>query len=113
MAISSALPTKSLINLAVYSGIILLFVFIAILPSRTETGNLDFEIDNIKLKIEEQRIQSEKLKGVIEMAGAVCHELNQPLQTILGFSELLMLDLENNGEHQRKKLRVLPAVKNY
>jgi len=48
-------------------------------------------------KVEEQRIQSEKLKGVIEMAGAVCHELNQPLQTILGFSELLMLDLENDN----------------
>jgi len=44
---------------------------------------------------EEHRIQSEKLKGVIEMAGAVCHELNQPLQAVLGFSELLMMDLSN------------------
>jgi signal transduction histidine kinase len=48
-------------------------------------------------KVEEQRIHGEKLKGVIEMAGAVCHELNQPLQAISGYSELLMMDLENDN----------------
>lgn len=38
-------------------------------------------------------LQHEKMKGVMEMAGAVCHELNQPLQTILGNSEIMLLDL--------------------
>jgi phosphoserine phosphatase RsbU/P len=38
----------------------------------------------------------DKLQGVLEMAGAVCHELNQPLQIVSGFSELLMLDMNNN-----------------
>jgi len=28
------------------------------------------------------------------MAGAVCHELNQPLQAVSGFSEILLLDLK-------------------
>jgi hypothetical protein len=37
--------------------------------------------------------QHEKMEGVMEMAGAVCHELNQPLQTILGNSEIMLLDL--------------------
>ncbi len=37
--------------------------------------------------------EREKLQGVLEMAGAVCHELNQPLQSVSGFSELLLLDL--------------------
>jgi CheY-like chemotaxis protein len=36
-------------------------------------------------------IAEEKLQGVLEMAGAVCHELNQPLQTITGFAQLLAL----------------------
>ncbi len=36
-------------------------------------------------------IEEKKLQGVIEMAGAVCHELNQPLQTITGFAQLLAL----------------------
>lgn len=39
---------------------------------------------------ERERLKKEKLKGVVEMAGAVCHELNQPLQTIMGNAELLM-----------------------
>lgn len=42
---------------------------------------------------EEQLRQHEKMEGVMEMAGAVCHELNQPLQTILGNSEIMLLDL--------------------
>ncbi len=44
-------------------------------------------------------LQEEKLEGVLEMAGAVCHELNQPLQAISGFSELLMKGL---GDHDPK-----------
>ncbi len=42
---------------------------------------------------EEQLLQHEKMEGIMEMAGAVCHELNQPLQTILGNSEIMLLDL--------------------
>ena len=41
---------------------------------------------------EQEKIENEKLQGVLEMAGAVCHELSQPLQTILGYSELLVMD---------------------
>jgi CheY-like chemotaxis protein len=36
----------------------------------------------------------DKFQGVIEMAGAVCHELNQPLQSIMGLSEMLLMDLD-------------------
>ncbi len=35
-----------------------------------------------------EKLKTEKLQGVLEMAGAVCHEINQPLQTILGYSTL-------------------------
>jgi hypothetical protein len=56
MNISTALPTKSLINLGLFCGIALLFLFIAVLPSKTASDNLDFEIDNIKMRIQEQRI---------------------------------------------------------
>ncbi|MCP3951831.1 MAG: response regulator [Desulfobacterales bacterium] len=40
--------------------------------------------------------EREKFQGVLEMAGAVCHELNQPLQSVSGFSELLMMNLDEN-----------------
>ncbi|GLI35645.1 response regulator [Desulforhabdus amnigena] len=41
----------------------------------------------------------QKLQGVLEMAGAVCHELNQPLQAVSGYSELLLLDSDENDPH--------------
>ena len=46
----------------------------------------------IKSKLEE-----EKLQGVLEMAGAVCHELNQPLQTISGYSDLVLMNISKDS----------------
>ncbi|MEE4355456.1 MAG: response regulator [Desulfococcaceae bacterium] len=37
--------------------------------------------------------QQRKLQGVLLMAGTVCHEMNQPLQSIMGFSELLLMEV--------------------
>jgi sensor histidine kinase regulating citrate/malate metabolism len=46
-----------------------------------------------RTQLEAERLQRERLEGVIEMAGAACHEFNQPLQALLGYSELLSEDL--------------------
>ncbi|BBO85929.1 PAS domain-containing protein [Desulfosarcina ovata] len=43
------------------------------------------------------RIQKEKLEGVLEIAGAVCHELNQPLQTLSGYVEMLTMSLDGHA----------------
>lgn len=40
------------------------------------------------------RLQKEKLEGVLETAGAVCHELNQPLQALSGWTDMLSLSDE-------------------
>lgn len=48
------------------------------------------DITDIK-KAEKDRVYKEKLEGVLEMAGAVCHEINQPLQVIMGQSEIIKL----------------------
>jgi signal transduction histidine kinase len=45
-------------------------------------------------KMGQTREREQKLKGVLEMAGAACHELNQPMQVVLGYSELLRSDLQ-------------------
>lgn len=37
-------------------------------------------------------VEKEKLSAVIQTAGAICHEINQPLMTILGYAELLLED---------------------
>ena len=46
---------------------------------------------------EEFMLEKEKLQGVLEMAGAICHELNQPLQIVSGYSEILLIDKENSN----------------
>lgn len=38
---------------------------------------------------EKIRLEKEKLTAVLETAGAVCHELSQPLQVISGFCDIL------------------------
>jgi len=42
-----------------------------------------------RIKAETEKLYREKLQGALEMAGAVCHELNQPLQAISGYSEII------------------------
>ena len=48
-------------------------------------------------RMEENRIEKEKLQGVIEMAGAVCHELNQPLQVVYGYSDILLMTMAGDS----------------
>ena len=49
-----------------------------------------------KNRAAQHRIQKEKLEGVLETAGAVCHEFNQPLQAISGYTELMAMKLEGH-----------------
>ena len=42
-------------------------------------------------RMEGERIERERMRGVLETAGGACHELNQPLQIISGYTELLDL----------------------
>lgn len=43
-----------------------------------------------RLEAEEAAMKGEKLQTMIEMATAVCHEMNQPMQVISGYSGLLL-----------------------
>ena len=67
-----------------------------VLLSRVELGekqSLQATVRDIsqQKRLEESRLEKEKLQGVIEMAGAVCHELNQPLQVVYGYSDILLM----------------------
>jgi len=45
-----------------------------------------------RVKAEEEKDYREKLQGILEMAGTVCHEMNQPMQVIYGLSEILLMN---------------------
>lgn len=42
---------------------------------------------------QDDRLDSEKLQAALKMAGTVCHKLNQPIQGIIGYAELLLLKM--------------------
>jgi len=51
---------------------------------------------SLRRSAQKETYEKERLQGVLEMAGAVCHEINQPLQAILGYSELLQLNSQSD-----------------
>ncbi|MGA2346334.1 MAG: PAS domain S-box protein [Candidatus Sulfotelmatobacter sp.] len=59
----------------------------------------------VERKLEQQVVQSERLAAMGAMIGGVAHELNNPLTSIMGVSELLQ-DTETN-EVSRKQLAML------
>lgn len=58
------------------------------------------------IELQARLMDQERLSGVLEMAGAVCHEMNQPLQVVMGASELLLLEIPEDDPH-RELLRTI------
>ncbi len=46
---------------------------------------------------EKIKMEKEKLSAVVQTAGTICHEMNQPLMVIMGFSDLLLEDISDNS----------------
>jgi PAS domain S-box-containing protein len=58
-------------------------------------------------KAQEEKNRRERFQGALATAGAACHELNQPLQTVLGLTELALLTLpvdDPNRDHMERIL---------
>jgi len=60
---------------------------------------------------ENRLIQAAKLAAVGEMAAGVAHELNNPLTTVAGFSELVLEDLPPKSPHREDLEMVLREAK--
>lgn len=81
-------------------------------PLFGEDGNVEQVVEvhhdvTEKRRIEKERAQRKKLEGVLEMAGAVCHELSQPLQAITGHSEILARNLPEAHPEQKRIKKIL------
>jgi len=79
--------------------------------------NLAFENSNQELEranrqiIEQQKsiIEEERLKVLLQMAGATAHELNQPLMALLGYIELMAMDRDNPAKMANYSERIEEA----
>ena len=75
------------------------------------TENVKASHDELEKKVEsltaaqQQTIQTEKLAGISEFVSGVAHELNNPLTSVMGFSELLQQS--ELHEQQRRYLDVI------
>ena len=76
-----------------------------------KSGSIGVMLDlTEKNRAARERAQKEKFIGVLETAGAVCHELNQPLQVISGYAELMLVDLKREDKHYELAEQILEQV---
>jgi len=61
-------------------------------------------------RAEEERILTEKLNAILEMAGAVCHELNQPLQVVSAYAERLQQAVSEDNPLYGKIVKIIDNV---
>jgi PAS domain S-box-containing protein len=59
-------------------------------------------------RLEEVRLRHEKLESMLEIAGTICHELNQPIQIVSGYIDLLSKSTSESSP-MGKKLNVMKA----
>jgi signal transduction histidine kinase/ActR/RegA family two-component response regulator len=70
-----------------------------VLNLKNSREQLEMTVDTLKVT-QAQLIQSEKLSGIGEFVAGVAHELNNPLTSVMGFSELLKQS-NRDPKHQR------------
>ena len=66
--------------------------------------------DYFSIPAEMELLNREKLQGAIEMAGAVCHELNQPLMAISGYSKLVSMSITENDPLNHKIDKIMEQI---
>ncbi len=57
---------------------------------------------------EEISREKDRLHAVLELSGAVCHEMNQPLMSISGYFELILLDMPET-DHNYPRIKKIQA----
>lgn len=70
-----------------------------------QAAELSLDITEIK-QAQDVLLKQERLKGAFEMAGSAAHELSQPMQSILGWGELL----KNRVSENDPNFRILQSI---
>ena len=98
----------------VHGGLLMRAIQYAIERKNSETRLqkviADLETANQKIIAHQQTlIEDERLKVLLQTAGSMAHELNQPLMALLGNLELMELDVDNR-ENRMKYIGKLRAA---
>jgi signal transduction histidine kinase len=57
-----------------------------------------------------EHLKNEKLTGALEMAGAVCHELNQPMMVVSGYVELILMNMSKDDPTYDKMIKIKDQI---
>ncbi len=79
-------------------------------PFETRNLMVSIEIALHRHQSESERLYREKLQAVLETAGAICHELNQPMMAISGNAELLMATMGPDDPHYNRIVKIKDQV---
>lgn len=63
-----------------------------------------------RLRAEEEVLLRERLEGALQMAHAVCHEINQPLQIVSGYTQLMHNEISKADPNSRYLREIQEAV---
>ena len=67
------------------------------------------DISELK-KMEDAKRNNLRLQGVLELAGAVCHDMNQPLMAISGYAELALMECPEDAPYTDKLEKIIAQV---
>lgn len=79
-------------------------------PWDNEELHVRLKVGKRILDLQVESLKREKLQGVLEMAGTICHEMNQPLQLISGYTEMLLQEVESASTQHDPLKQILEGV---
>jgi len=80
--------------------------FVAVKEDITQRKQAEAE----RLRLEQQLLQAQRMETVGQLAGGVAHDFNNLLQAILGFTELLLAENEENSPGRPELLEIRQAA---
>jgi PAS domain S-box-containing protein len=85
-------------------------------PALTGEGGARYVVGAIRdvtsrVKLEQERLSGEKMKGVLEMAGGAAHELNSPLSSALGLAQVVLDELDDGDDHRADLETIITNLK--
>jgi signal transduction histidine kinase len=90
------------------------YIEISASPVHGDEGTVEYMIEtltDVTHRVQLEKMQEEKLTGIIELASAVAHELNTPVFTVLGNAQLLKRQIKPNAPGEMELNTIIRNVK--